>query len=81
MTRNEYLKKAFEAYNVGRINEDTYDAMVMNANIFCDEDENDYEDDRLPPWYAEIEYKDMDSPEAISGARFDDLNYIRYMER
>lgn len=79
MKKREYMKRALDALNAGRVSEDAYDAMIMNADIFCDED--DYEDDRLPPWYAEIEYKDMDSPEAISGARFDDLNYMRYMER
>lgn len=39
------------------------------------------EDDRLPPGYVEIEYDDLDSPEARAGCRFDDLNYQRYMER
>ena len=79
MKRSEYLKKAFEAFNEGRISEEAYDAMVMNADIFCEEDD----DDRygLPRTYAEIEYDDIDSLEAYEGARFDDRNYIRYRER
>lgn len=35
----------------------------------------------LPDTYAEIEYPDMESAEAIDGARFDDLNYQHYTER
>jgi hypothetical protein len=38
-------------------------------------------DERLPETYAEIEYEDFDSVEAIDGARFDDANYNHYMER
>lgn len=38
-------------------------------------------DPRLPSTYAEIEYSDMETPEAIDGARFDDMNYQHYMER
>lgn len=38
-------------------------------------------DDRLPDSYAEVEYDDFESAEAIDGARFDDLNYQHYMER
>ena len=79
MNRKEYLKRAFEALNEGRIDEETYDAMVMNADIFCEDDE----DDRygLPETYAEIEYDDFDDPEAIDGARWDDMNYLHYIER
>lgn len=35
----------------------------------------------LPRSYAEIEYSDFDSVEAYEGARFDDMNYMRYRER
>lgn len=38
-------------------------------------------DERLPRSYCEIEYEDMESEEAVMGARFDDMNYLRYMER
>ena len=51
MTKSEYLNRATDAYDAGKIDGDTYDAMLMNADIFCDDDE----DDRLPSWYAEME--------------------------
>lgn len=38
-------------------------------------------DPRLPEGYAEIDYPSMETPEAIDGARFDDMNYQHYMER
>jgi len=83
MNRQEYMKRLEEAYDAGRISEEAYDAGIMNADIFCDDDD---EDDclyfpQIPETYAEIEYEDMDSPDAILGARFDDLNYMRYLER
>jgi hypothetical protein len=37
--------------------------------------------EQIPRTYAEIEYDDFDDPEAIMGARFDDMNYLRYRER
>lgn len=39
MKKSEYLDRAFEAYNSGRIDADTYDAMLMNAEEFTDEEE------------------------------------------
>ena len=39
MTKSEYLEKAFELYNEGKIDADTYDAMLMNADIFCNNDD------------------------------------------
>ena len=39
MKRNEYLESAFEAYNRGEISEEAYDAMIMNADAFCDDEE------------------------------------------
>ena len=77
MNKTEYLQKALDAYDTGRIDKQTYDVMVETADIFCD----DEGDDRLPSWYAEIEYDDFDNPEAIEGAKFDDMNFRRYMER
>ena len=38
-------------------------------------------DSRLPDSYAEIEYEDMESEEAVRGCAFDDMNFMRYMER
>lgn len=80
MKRAEYLRRAFEALNEGRINEGTYDSMVMNADIFC-EDDDAY---GLPGTYAELEYtsEQLESdPEAINGAIWDDMNYRHYIER
>lgn len=39
MRRNEYLEHAFEAYNRGEISEEAYDAILMNADDFCEEEE------------------------------------------
>lgn len=39
MTKGEYLRQIVEAYNAGRISADVYDAAVMNADSFCDDDE------------------------------------------
>lgn len=41
MKMENYLKQLFEAYNEGRISEDAYDAGLMNASNFCDEEEED----------------------------------------
>lgn len=82
MKRDKYFKRALELYDSGQISGEVYDAMVMNADYFCDdeEDEGGYQGG-LPETYAEIEYEDFDNPEAIEGARFDDMNFTRYMER
>lgn len=79
MKRSEYFQRALDAYNEGRISGEVYDCMAMNADEFCDEDED--EEDGLPSTYAEVEYDDFDNPEAIAGAMFDDMNYLHYMER
>ena len=39
MTRCEYLRQVVEAYNAGKISTDVYDAAVMNADNFCDDEE------------------------------------------
>lgn len=38
MVKSEYLKQLFKLYNSGEISEEVYDAGVMNADIFCDEE-------------------------------------------
>lgn len=79
MTRDKYFQKAQELYDSGKISEEVYDSMIMNADEFCDEEDDcEY---GLASTYAEIEYSDFDSPEAVLGARFDDMNYLRYTER
>lgn len=37
--RSEYLKQAQEAYDSGRVSEEVYDAMLMNADEFCEDEE------------------------------------------
>ena len=80
MTKKAYMERLERAYAEGRISIEAYDAGIMNADIFCDDDEEDYYS-QIPETYAEIEYEDMDTPEAILGARFDDMNLTRYLER
>lgn len=70
MTMREYMKRA----------QDAYDAMIINAELFVDEEDH-YDDPRFPHGYAEIEYDNFDDEVAVMGARFDDLNYLRYFER
>ena len=80
MDRKKYMQAALEAYESGRVSAEVYDCMIANADIFCEDDD---EDDRygLPETYAEIEYDDFDDPEAIEGAKWDDMNYLHYIER
>lgn len=76
MQRSDYLKRAKEAYDSGRIDREVYDSMIEIADCFCDDKET-----QLPDTYAEIEYSDFDNAEARDGARWDDMNYLHYMER
>ena len=81
MKKSEYLQRAFELLNDDKISEEVYDAMIMNSEVFCEEDEEECE---LPHTYAELEYSSerlFSDPEAIDGARWDDMNYRYYMER
>lgn len=41
MTKEEYLKECFDAYNSGRVSAEVYDAMILNAEEVCDEDEEE----------------------------------------
>ena len=41
MKRDQYLERAFEAYNGGKISEEAYDAILMNADAFCDDEEEE----------------------------------------
>jgi hypothetical protein len=43
MTRSEYVKRALDLYNSGKISEDTYDAMMLNIDYFVDDDEEIWE--------------------------------------
>ena len=55
MKRSEYLQRAFDVYNEGKISGDVYDSMIGSADVFCDDDEIEY---ALPSTYAEAEYDD-----------------------
>ena len=79
MTRSDYFENAHSLLSNGKISEDVFLAMIDNSDAFVDEDEDDYY--QLPYTYAEVEYDDFDDPEAIAGARFDDINFLRYFER
>lgn len=37
MKRSEYLKKAFEAFNSGKISQEAYIVAIQNVDIFCEE--------------------------------------------
>ena len=41
MKRAEYLEHAQEAYDSGQVSEEVYDAMLLNADYFCDDGEDD----------------------------------------
>ena len=58
MDKDKYMRIACELYNTGEITGEIYDAMILNADEFCDDDD----DDQLPPTYSEIEYDDMVEP-------------------
>lgn len=45
MRRTEYLKRLEEAYSAGRISAEAYDAGVMNADVFGDDDDDEYDDE------------------------------------
>lgn len=40
MQRSEYLKRAMEAYDSGRIDGEVYDSMIRNADFFGDDEED-----------------------------------------
>ena len=41
MIRGKYLEDAFKKYNEGKISEEAYDAILMNIDNFCEEDEDE----------------------------------------
>ncbi len=38
-------------------------------------------DERFPAGYAELEFEDYETPEAVAYGRFADMNFLRYYER
>lgn len=43
MSRNEYLEEAFNLFNEGKISDSAYDAIVMNIDVFTEDDKNEEE--------------------------------------
>ena len=41
MNRSEYLTRALQLLNEGKISDEAYDSMIENADVFSDEDEDD----------------------------------------
>lgn len=41
MSRNDYLNEAFKLFNEGKISDSAYDAIVMNVNVFTEDDEEE----------------------------------------
>lgn len=39
MKKSEYLDRAFKAHNEGKISDEVYDAILLNADHFVDEEE------------------------------------------
>ena len=39
MSRKEYLEEAFNLFNEGKISDNVYDAIVMNVDVFTNEEE------------------------------------------
>lgn len=43
MNRNDYLEEAFNLFNEGKISDSAYDAIMMNINVFTEDDKNEEE--------------------------------------
>jgi hypothetical protein len=41
MNKQKYLESAFEAFTKDKISEEVYDAMLLQINDFCDEEDED----------------------------------------
>lgn len=39
MNRNTYMETALELYSAGKITGEVFDAIILNADAFCDDDE------------------------------------------
>ena len=42
MDKDKYMRTALALYNAGEITGEVYDAMILNADKFCDDDECSY---------------------------------------
>ena len=59
----------------------TDEEAMDKAYELCDALDDMIRESNLPSTYAEIEYEDFDSPEAIDGARFDEIGRASCRER
>lgn len=89
MTRNEYVERASDLYDSGKISEEAYDAMMLNIDCFVDDDEEiweaidvygnhyefDNEADAYKFCYDYIEKALCDDPEELNLA-LDELIYL-----
>lgn len=41
MNRTDYLNEAFRLFNEGKISDAAYDAIVMNVDVFTEDDEEE----------------------------------------
>lgn len=41
MSRNDYLNEAFKLFNEGKISDSAYDAILMNVDVFTNDEEED----------------------------------------
>ncbi len=40
MSRTEYLRSAISLYNSGRIDAEVFDTILLNADAFCEDDDD-----------------------------------------
>lgn len=65
MKRSEYRGKAFELWSSDKISGEVYDAMIMNEDAFCEDD-----DDR-DAWEVEPSRDDWDTDEDYTWQQLD----------
>ena len=41
MNRNDYLNEAFKLFNGGKISDSVYDAILMNIDVFTEDEEDE----------------------------------------
>ena len=41
MNRNDYLNEAFKLFNEGKISDSVYDAILMNIDVFTEDEEDE----------------------------------------
>lgn len=66
MTRHEYWKHASDAFRDGRVDEYTYDAMIMNMDIFCDDEDDEEEEEEPLDFVRDVFYGSRVTPEIMT---------------